>query len=237
MPDFSTRASGREIMDDLDAGGPDLNQALFELDGINYALGGNYVTLHALSSLLDGLDGTGQLHIADVGCGSGDMLRRIRRLLEKRGIDATLTGFDANPNVVSYAKDHTPSACRIHYEALNIFSDEFRNYRFDIVTGTLFFHHFTNEELIRFFGDLKKHVRIGIIINDIHRHWLAYYSIKWLTRMFSRSAMVKNDAPLSVRRAFKKRELEDILRSAGCVSFHIKWRWAFRWEVIIRFIP
>ncbi|MDQ2657524.1 MAG: SAM-dependent methyltransferase, partial [Bacteroidota bacterium] len=68
----------------------------------------------------------------------------------------------------------------------------------------------------------------------IHRHWLAYYSIKWLTRMFSKSAMVRHDAPLSVHRAFRKSELEEILRRAGLVDYKIKWRWAFRWQVIVR---
>ncbi len=233
MPDFSNRGVGTEIMDDLQTGGPDLWQALFELDAINYLLGGNYVTLNGLSSLLSDADYHRDLHIADLGCGSGDMLRRIRSFLQKRKTEAVLSGFDANPNVVKYADDHTPPACRIHYEALNIFSSEFQRHRFDIVVGTLFFHHFTNEELIGFFRNLKEQVRMGIIINDIHRHWLAYYSIKWLTQIFSRSAMVRHDAPLSVRRAFRKRDLEEILRRAGFMNYKIKWRWAFRWQVII----
>jgi hypothetical protein len=74
---------------------------------------------------------------------------------------------------------------------------------------------------------------VGFIINDIHRHWLAYYSIKLLTRIFSRSMMVRFDAPLSVLRAFRKKELEVILRNAGISNFKIKWMWAFRWQVIV----
>ena len=54
-----------------------------------------------------------------------------------------------------------------------------------------------------------------IIVNDLHRHQLAYLSIVVLTRLFSRSVMVRNDGPLSVRRAFRMDELAGIARRAG----------------------
>lgn len=233
MPDFSTRATGLEVMDDLNVTGPDLIQALRELDSINYLLGGNYVSLNGVAQLLDGRTSGDEIHIADLGCGSGDLLKRIRSLLERKGISGRLTGFDANANVIRFAREHTPSTCRIQYETLNIFSEDFQQRRFDVVTGTLFFHHFSNNELVTFFNRLKDQVKVGIVINDIHRHWFAYYSIKWLTGLFSRSKMVKHDAPLSVLRAFRKSELVGILRQAGFTRFRIRWCWAFRWQVLI----
>lgn len=234
MPDFTRRSTDLEVMDDLDVSGRDLHQALHELESINYLLGGNYVTLNGLSQLLEKQE-RGKLHIADLGCGSGDMLKLMRRLVEKRKIEATLTGFDANPNVIKFAVANTPETCRIHYELLNIFSPEFRSRKFDIVTGTLFFHHFSTEQLTAFLQQLKGQVSKGLIINDIHRHWFSYYSITWLTKFFSRSSMVRHDAPMSVLRSFHKQELVQILRDAGIARYRIKWRWAFRWQVIVWF--
>lgn len=222
-------------MDDLAASGPALHQALRELDSINYILGGNYVTLTGLMQLFNTMTPRASLTIADLGCGSGDMLTLIRRLLVKRDIDATLMGIDANPNVIKYAEEHTPPACGVSYECLDVFSEEFRQKRFDIVTATLFFHHFTTDQLVKLFKQLKGQVRVGMVINDLHRHWFAYYAIKWLTRVFSRTPMVKHDAPLSVARSFRKRELIEMLNAAGIVNYHIRWRWAFRWQVVIRF--
>jgi hypothetical protein len=49
--------------------------------------------------------------------------------------------------------------------------------------------------------------------------------------------MVKYDAPLSVLRAFSREELSNILRSAGIENFTIKWKWAFRWQVIVFSTP
>jgi hypothetical protein len=45
--------------------------------------------------------------------------------------------------------------------------------------------------------------------------------------------MVKYDAPLSVQRAFKRNELELILEKAGIMNYKLRWKWAFRWQLII----
>ena len=236
MPDLTRRATQSERMDDLQSSGEDLFQALRELDTINYLLGGNHVTLAGLDQLIEHVPPPEELHIADLGCGSGDMLKRIRRRMDKRKRHARLTGIDANPSVVAYAGSHTSEGYGISYEPLNILSPEFGLRKFDIVTASLFFHHFTSEELTAFFRQLKNQLRVGFVINDIHRHWFSYHSIKLLTRLFSRSQMVKNDAPLSVLRAFEKNELSEILDRAGIRHYSIKWRWAFRWQVVARIL-
>jgi hypothetical protein len=45
--------------------------------------------------------------------------------------------------------------------------------------------------------------------------------------------MVKNDAKVSVQRGFLKKELEEIIQKAGFSKYEIKWRWAFRYQVVI----
>lgn len=232
MPDFSIRVYDEEMMDDLDCKGEVIHQTLKELETINTLLGGNHVTINGISKLVSRA-GVKHFSLADLGCGGGDILRLIKRWTVKKNINAELFGIDANPNIVEEAKRSTPSSYNITFQAHNIFSDEFRSRSFDIVTGTLFFHHFTNEQLADFFRQLKSQTRIGFVINDIHRHWFAYHSIKWLTQFFSKSPMVQNDAPLSVLRAFSKNELITILKNAGITTYSIRWMWAFRWQVIV----
>lgn len=233
MPDFSKRSEQIEIMDDLAASGPIIDVTLRELEIINLLLGGNYVTINGIARLLKNTSKENPISIADLGCGSGDILKLVRKFLRKNGLRGSLTGIDANPNITQFAEDHTSDEDQITYEAINIFSEEFRHKKFDIILGTLFFHHFTNDELINFFRQLHNQVAIGIVINDIHRHWFAYHSIKLLTRFFSKSTMVKHDAPLSVMRAFKRSELESIVQRAGFEHYTIRWMWAFRWQLII----
>lgn len=233
MPDLSLRSNETEVMDDLQSSGEIIPITLRELEIINHLLGGNHVTIDGIKKLLKHRTPNHEIVIGDVGCGSGDILKLIRKWLNKKGWAAKLIGFDANENITKYAAAHTENHYDISYHAINIFSSEFKELSFDIVTGTLFFHHFSDEQLASFFRQLRSQVRIGIVINDIHRHWFAYYSIKWLTRAFSKSSMVINDAPLSVARAFRKEELIQILRDAGIERYSIRWMWAFRWQVVI----
>lgn len=233
MPNFSVRSNQLEIMDDLNCAGNVLDQTLHELEIINAWLGGNAITLDALNTLIHNHPDMQELVIADLGCGSGDMLRIIYKWGQKKNIRLKLIGIDANPAVIAFAQKNLYAYPQIELKVMDIFSSGFRQTSYDIVVGTLFYHHFTDQELSIFFQRLKHQVRIGFIINDIHRHWLAYYSIQFLTRMFSKSAMVKFDAPLSVLRAFKKKELKSVLQKAEINNYTAKWKWAFRWQVIV----
>jgi 2-polyprenyl-3-methyl-5-hydroxy-6-metoxy-1,4-benzoquinol methylase len=235
MPDFSTRSQQIEIMDNLNCSGEVVHQTLRELETINKLLGGNYVTINGLSNLLKRKVSNGDFVIGDLGCGSGDILKLIYTWGRENNIKLSLTGVDANPNIIAFAEKNSATFPSIRYETADIFSESFRQKKFDVVIGTLFFHHFDDTQLTNFFAQLKSQCRIGVVINDIHRHWLAYYSILFLTRLFSRSAMVKFDAPLSVLRAFRKDELKKILAEAGIENYSLRWMWAFRWQLIIRF--
>jgi SAM-dependent methyltransferase len=233
MPNFSARSTEIEIMDDLLCAGEVVHQTLRELEFINKWLGGNAVTITALTRLLKDRPENGTITIVDLGCGGGDMLRMIQRWAAAKVISVKLIGIDANPHIIAFARERLQDLPEIEFLSLDIFSDEFKNLRFDIVLGTLFYHHFNDDQLSTFFKNLRVQARKGIIINDIHRHPLAYYSIKWLTTLFSHSSMVKFDAPLSVLRAFKKEEITRILKNAGIREFRLQWKWAFRWRVII----
>jgi hypothetical protein len=109
----------------------------------------------------------------------------------------------------------------------------FANEKPDIIFSSLFCHHFTENELIRMLDWMQKNSTIGYFINDLHRHPIAYHFIKIATGMFSKSYLVKNDAPLSVLRGFKKNEWKTILEKAGIKNYSIKWKWAFRYLIIV----
>lgn len=108
------------------------------------------------------------------------------------------------------------------------------NIQFDFALACLFTHHLPNPEIIKLIKWCNVNAKQGFIINDLHRHFLAYYSIAWLTQIFSKSYLVKNDAKLSVARGFIKNDWLQIIEKSN-VEFskiHLKWAWAFRWLVI-----
>jgi ubiquinone/menaquinone biosynthesis C-methylase UbiE len=236
MPNLSYRSNEKELIDDLELENDALRQNLEELALINKYLGGNQVTVSGLSKLLNKSPITNHkspITIADLGCGGGDMLMAMVDWAKKKSINAQFIGIDANDFMIDFGTKRTANYPNISYLHQDIYSDEFKEKSFDIVTMTLFCHHFSDESLVQLLQQLKKQTRIGIVINDIHRHWFAYHSIAWITKLFLKSYLVKNDAKLSVWRAFVREDLEKIVQKAGFTKYSIRWKWAFRWEVVL----
>ncbi len=218
-------------MDDLEAEGEVLVQTLKELKTINKLLGGNKVTTSALKKIVSNHPKKNYI-IADIGCGGGDMIRIMANWAKKEGIHCQFIGVDANPNIIQTAKENLKDLHNVVFVCQNVFDEAFLKDKVDIITCTLFTHHFTDRELVSLFQNFMLKSSLGMVINDLHRHPLAYYSIRLLTQLFSKSPMVKNDGPLSVLRSFQRKELSYLIKTTGFHSFEIEWKWAFRWRVI-----
>lgn len=231
MTSFSQRSLQKELIDDFNCSGEELRQTLRELKTINKLLGGNRVTTDGIKKLM-ATSPPGRITVADVGCGGGDMIRVMHDWANRKKLTIDFLGLDANPHTVQMASDNLSDLSRIRLETTNVFDPVFQQEKTDIVTCTLFTHHFTDDELVRMFKAFKEKATIGMVINDLHRHPLAYYSIKILTRLFSNSRLVINDAPISVQRSFRKKELQEILNQAGWRNYSVTWHWAFRWQVV-----
>ena len=216
MPNLSYRSNQKELIDDLELDNDALRENLEELAIINKYLGGNQVTISGLKKLISSSKSPNHqitkspIKIADLGCGGGDMLMVMADWAKKKGINAQFIGIDANDFMIDFAQKRTHNYQNISYLHQNIFSEEFQQQSFDIVTMTLFCHHFEDEALIKILQQFRKQTRLGVVINDIHRHWFAYHSIAWITKLFLKSYLVKNDAKLSVWRAFRRKDLENI---------------------------
>lgn len=200
---------------------------LYELDVINKYLGGHVNTLWGIKQIVKG-DKNRVWRIVDLGCGGGDTLRAIALWAEKNDYQVELTGVDILEDAVSYAKSHNTHK-NIRY-VQGDFADQ-KNGSYDIAISALFCHHLYDSELENLIHT-KRRLAKYLIVNDLHRHFLAYHSIKLLTRFFSKSYLVKNDAPLSVQRGFKKGDLDSLLKKFTWKQVRLTWRWAFRWIII-----
>ncbi|MGI4740227.1 MAG: methyltransferase domain-containing protein [Janthinobacterium lividum] len=230
---LTARATTPELMDDLSLASDELRQNLDELETINTWLGGYRPVLAALARLQPRFPANRPLRLADLGSGGGDTLRHIARWARRRGVGAMLTGIDANAFMLSYARAKSQAYPEIGYQQVDIFSPEFAAQDYDVLTASLFCHHFTDEELVGLLRRWQQQAGLAVVINDLHRHPLAYYSIKYLTRLLGGSRLVRHDAPLSVARAFSRADWQRLLAQAGIASYSLRWCWAFRWQVVI----
>jgi ubiquinone/menaquinone biosynthesis C-methylase UbiE len=201
---------------------------MLELDFINTWLGGHAITLAGLKQLIKGQQA---IVVCEIGCGGGDNLVAIRQWCDKKGIAVTCIGVDKNPDCIAVAQERGLSHCQ--WITADYKDVQFDN-KPDLIFSSLFCHHFPERELTMQLQWMFRYAGQGFFINDLHRHPLAYYSIQWLTRLFSKSYLVKNDAPLSVARGFVKNEWQQLIDSAGITTFSIQWKWAFRWLIVVR---
>lgn len=229
---FSTRSYQEELLDAADIPFEDIRLNMQELNTINTLLGGHAITIKGFKKLLQNRK---QISVCEIGCGGGDNLLAIYNWCKKCNIEVELTGIDYNADCIAVAKTQLPSPCTTlitcDYKAA-----QFEPNQPDIIFSSLFCHHFKEHELLFMLQWMEKHSRVGFFINDLHRHILAFYSIKILTQLFSKSYLVKNDAPLSVARGFKRKEWTTLLDQSGIESWNITWEWAFRWLIISRHV-
>lgn len=233
MINLSNRSYKKELLDNDDIPFADIQQNMKELNTINTLLGGHKITVAGLQKLIPHYVSTKPVSICEIGCGGGDNLKAIESYCNANKIAVTFIGIDIKAECIAFAKQQYPGLqanwITSDYQQVN-----FGAHKPDIIFSSLFCHHFKEEELISMLQWMKQNAATGFFINDLHRHALAYYSIKWITSLFSKSYLVKNDAPLSVARGFKKAEWNTIFKKAGISDFSIIWKWAFRYLVICR---
>ncbi len=224
MINLQQRSYQKELMDGDDISFDAMAQTLKELNIINTKLGGHAITLKGVKELMGN---TSPLSICEIGCGGGDNLFAIYKYCIKNNIEINFIGIDMNAECIAFAKQQYPNLpCQwicSDYEKVN-----FGDNKPGIIFSSLFCHHFTNEQLVTMLQWLRENSRIGFFINDLQRHWLAYYLIKYITKFFSKSYLVKNDACLSVSRGFWKKEWQRLFQKAGIENYNISWKWAFR---------
>lgn len=226
------RTDAIEIMDDFSISGKILHKTLDTLANINKWLGGNYVTMNGLNKLLENHSKMEPICIIDLGCGGGDMLRKVSRHYKKKGYNLKLIGIDANEDAIHYARELSKNDTDISFIACDIFSETFDTLQYDVVLSTLFLHHFKEEQTISILSKVIKKARLGVVVNDLHRHAMAYYLFK-LVCLTIKNRMIIDDGLTSILRGFKREELESISKKLKVVP-QIKWKWAFRYQWILK---
>ncbi|HUR10784.1 MAG TPA: methyltransferase domain-containing protein [Flavitalea sp.] len=231
---FAVRSYEPEIIDNPDLPFIEISRNMKELRTINSLLGGHRLNIQALKIILADFSGEKKhpLKICEIGCGGGDNLKVLAKWCKDQNIPAEFTGIDINSNCIRYAREFC------HGQTFEFIISDYREVDFstqpDVIFSSLFCHHFKDEALVEMFHWMYENCCIGYFINDLHRHRLAYYSIRILTQIFSKSRLVKNDGPLSVLRGFIRNEFIQLLKNAGIRNFVLKWTWAFRWQVIVQ---
>lgn len=193
----------------------ELRACLHDIARVNSLTLAHRPTLSWLNQLVDRLPvSAAPLRIVDVGCGYGDMLRRIDAWATKRGIAVTLTGIDLNPDAIRAAREATSSRQRIDWMVGDALSDHPTDDT-DVVLSTLMTHHLPDPKIVHFLGWVEETAQRGWFISDLHRQPLPYHLFSLWARYSNWHAFVRHDGPVSIRRSFVRRDWENLCAAAG----------------------
>jgi 2-polyprenyl-3-methyl-5-hydroxy-6-metoxy-1,4-benzoquinol methylase len=222
--DFSQRCDLPEMMDD-DRLDPAIYAAVIaDLARVNSITRARPPTLAWLQRQVRGLE---RFTLIDVGFGHGDMLRAIAGWAQGAGVQAELIGVDLNPRSAPVAQAATDPALGINYvtgraEALDVAPD--------FIISSLVAHHMGDAELLAFLRWMDATAVRGWLINDLHRHAIAWAGFRALAAVLRWHPIVAHDGALSVRRAFTRADWNRLLAAAG-VAAQVRWHLPFRWTV------
>jgi 2-polyprenyl-3-methyl-5-hydroxy-6-metoxy-1,4-benzoquinol methylase len=231
---FEKRSYQPEIMDDFDLQGEELKQTLSDLDKINTWLGGNKITLNGISYLLKNRKKSNVISIAEVGCGNGAMLRKIALWARKKKYKINLMGIDANSHAIEIAEKLSHEFPEICFREMNAFSEEFKTCNFDIFLSTLTLHHFKDNQIETLMERLVHQAKMGLVINDLQRSKTAYRLFQAFCAVFISNEIARKDGLTSISRGFKKEELKGFSKRLKAKTQLITWKWAFRYQWIIK---
>ncbi|MGA7459755.1 MAG: methyltransferase domain-containing protein [Candidatus Korobacteraceae bacterium] len=212
-----------ELIDD-DLGKPDeVASSLADLRHVNDWFGGTRTTA-ALLRRVAAESGCRKLSLLDVGAGAGDLPQKAQRLLARKGLELKVTLLDRTWS-------HLPGngVASVSGDALRL---PFRDDAFDVVSCSLFAHHFQPDALRAFAGEALRVCRQALLVNDLIRSrlhlWLVYAGLPLF-----RSRITWHDAPASVRNAYTIDEMRRILKGLPTQRITISRHYLYRMGVVV----
>ena len=153
--------------------------------------------------------------ILDVGSGSADVPHALVRDARRRGADVRATCLDRSEQMLAIARRATGNDERLTFVRGEGERLPFADGAFDVVTCSLALHHFDPPEADALLREMRRVARITPIVADLTRSAFAY-GVTWLyAHATTGNRLTRNDAPLSVRRAYEPGEALALARAAG----------------------
>jgi SAM-dependent methyltransferase len=208
-------AGAEEILD-----GPlddlhELADNLRDLRRSNRLLGGARQSRLAIGRLAGGDE---PLTLIDVGTGGADIPMMLLADAAKAGRQLYVTAIDERSEVIEAARMARPGIERVAGLELVVGDGRslpFPDNAFDVAHSSLVLHHLDPVDAVAFLREMARISRRGVVLNDLVRGRF-YLACAWLlSHIASGNRLSRNDAPLSVRRAYSRDELRGLVDEAG----------------------
>lgn len=232
LPDFSQRADLDEQMEDPELSAEQLRETTDAIEHISRMSGGIRPSIRGLERLLD--QGMNRISVLDVGTGNGAIPREFAGWGRKNGVTVDVVGIDPLESAIEQARRDSTGVETVSFETCGLAELDPGMRRFDVVHASLVLHHFDEDEAIEALNHMADLSKLGVVVNDLHRHPVHWLSSKVVIPLLTRDAISQHDGPISVLRSFTRRELVELAQESALSSFTLEWVFPFRWLLVGR---
>lgn len=209
------RSDRTELLDDSDHDPAELVMNFRDIQRVNQLLGGTSTIRRHLPHLLDRIPATQPVTVLDLATGSADIPLAILRWAKQRGRRLRIVASDESEPILALARAQVRDLADISVARYDARAVPLPDKHVDIVLCSLSLHHFSPDDAVRVLREMDRLARTGFILNDLRRSRLGYAAAWIASRLTTRNRLTRNDAPLSVLRAYTPAELDGLLHRAG----------------------
>lgn len=207
---------GQELLDDLDAPAPFVEQSIRNIARSNTWFGGRTAARAGLREALRHLP-PGPVSLLDLGAGAGDLGLMATRWAARRGIPLRVIGLERHPVVARIgARAGLPMVLATGMAL------PFPDGGLDIVLLSQVLHHFDEREATRMLRECARVARHAVIVADLVPSRAAEWAFGVASRLLRFDPWTRADGRLSLRRGLRRPGLARTLDAAGLTDVSIR---------------
>lgn len=212
----------REFMDDPGCDLEMLNATYNQFESVNRLIGGwkRIYTNHIRPALLTA---GANASVLDIGCGGGDILRMLNSFCMEDNLKVHFNGIEPDQRAIKYIKKRQwPD----NFTFENTTSHELTHQKqtFTVVISNHLIHHLTVKELDHICADAELLADQLVIFSDIERSDIGYLSFRAIAPLLFRNSFIVADGIRSIRRSYRKDELQSLLPGGWNVNRQFPFR-------------
>ena len=170
------------------------------------------------------------LRLLDMACGGGDVALGLEAKGRGEGFDLRVMGCDASPVAIERARRQARRVgAEARFSCLDVLQDPLPDGA-DVVFSTLFLHHLSEDDAIRFLARMAEAARRLVVVLDLERTRVGYLLAYAGVRLLTTSDVARFDGPASVRAAFTRHEAQALAANAG-LEVLVRGRWPQRYSL------
>ncbi|MDR3615903.1 MAG: methyltransferase domain-containing protein [Candidatus Obscuribacterales bacterium] len=221
-----------ELMDDPQLNSDSHAEALRGLEALNLISTSADLIWSPIKKL--SLEAKRTLRVLDLATGSGDILRGLRKKARQEKLSLQLVGTDISKTAVEIAETEARKVdAQISFMQLDVINEALPQ-RFDVITTALFTHHLDPPQVVQLLKKMSEAASEMVIVNDLVRSEISYVLVWLASRLFTRSEVVRFDAPISVMASYTIKEMQEMALEAGLTGCTVTFAFPCRMLLVWR---